>query len=31
MEIVSKFFPSDSFRVDMGGKVGLLLGLRCSP
>jgi hypothetical protein len=26
-EVVSKLLPSDSFRVGMGGKVGLPLGL----
>jgi hypothetical protein len=31
MEVISEFFPSDGFGVGVGGEVGLLAGLSCSP
>jgi hypothetical protein len=31
MEVIPEFFPSDGFRVGMGGKVRLPLRLGCSP
>jgi hypothetical protein len=31
MEVVSELLPGDSFRIGVGGEVGLSLGLCCSP